>query len=45
MIIKHNISAMNNNRQLGIVKRELADSTKKLSSGYKINSARDAAAY
>ncbi len=44
MIIKHNISAMNNNRQLGIVKGELSDSTKKLSSGYKINSAKDDAA-
>lgn len=39
MIVQHNISAMNANRQLGIVGNNLAKSTEKLSSGYKINRA------
>ena len=37
MIVQHNITSMNANRQLGIVGNNLAKSTEKLSSGYKIN--------
>ena len=44
MIIQHNISSMNTNRQLGIVGGNLAKSTEKLSSGYRINRAGDDAA-
>ena len=44
MVIKHNLSALNANRQLGIVKNSLAKTTEKLSSGYKINRAADDAA-
>lgn len=44
MIIQHNISAINSNRQLGIVTDNLADSTEKLSSGYSINRSADDAA-
>ncbi len=44
MIIQHNIAAFNTNRQLGIVTKNLAKSTEKLSSGYKINRAADDAA-
>ncbi len=44
MIIQHNMSAMNSNRQLGIVGGAQAKSTEKLSSGYKINRAADDAA-
>ena len=39
MIVQHNITSMNANRQLGIVGNNLAKSTEKLSSGYKINRA------
>lgn len=44
MIIQHNITSMNTNRQLGIVGSNLAKSTEKLSSGYRINRAADNAA-
>lgn len=44
MIVQHNMSAMNTNRQLGISTTALADSTEKLSSGYRINRAADDAA-
>jgi flagellin len=44
MIIQHNISAMNANRQLGITQGNLQKSTEKLSSGYRINRAGDDAA-
>lgn len=44
MIIQHNITSMNTNRQLGIVGNNLAKSTEKLSSGYRINRAADDAA-
>ena len=44
MIVQHNISSMNANRQLGIVGGNLSKATEKLSSGYKINRAADDAA-
>lgn len=44
MIVQHNITSMNANRQLGIVGNNLAKSTEKLASGYKINRAADDAA-
>ena len=44
MIIQHNMSAANTNRQLGITRGNLAKSSEKLSSGYKINRAGDDAA-
>lgn len=44
MVIQHNISAMNANRQLGITQGQLQKSTEKLSSGYRINRAGDDAA-
>lgn len=44
MIIQHNISAMNANRQLNITGGALTKSTRNLSSGYKINVAADDAA-
>ena len=44
MIVQHNITAMNANRQLGIVTNNQAKATEKLSSGYKINRAGDDAA-
>lgn len=44
MIVQHNITSMNTNRQLGIVGNNLAKSTEKLSSGYRINRAADDAA-
>ena len=44
MVIQHNLSAFNANRHLGIVAGNLAKSTEKLSSGYKINRAADDAA-
>lgn len=44
MIIQHNISSMNTNRQLGIVGNNLSKSTEKLSSGYRVNRAADDAA-
>ena len=44
MIVQHNITSMNANRQLGIVGNNLVKSTEKLSSGYRINRAADDAA-
>ena len=44
MIVQHNITSMNANRQLGTVGNNLAKSTEKLSSGYRINRAADDAA-
>jgi len=44
MVVQHNLSAMNTNRQLGVTTGALAKSTEKLSSGYKINRAGDDAA-
>ena len=44
MVVQHNLSSMNTNRQLGISTNQLADSTEKLSSGYRINKAADDAA-
>ena len=44
MVVQHNLTAMNANRQLGIVTNNQAKATAKLSSGYKINRAGDDAA-
>ncbi len=44
MVVQHNMTAMNTNRQLGISTGALAKSTEKLSSGYRINRAADDAA-
>jgi len=44
MIIQHNMSAANTNRQLGITNGNLSKSSEKLSSGYRINRAGDDAA-
>jgi flagellin len=44
MVVQHNMSALNANRQLGISTSSLSNSTEKLSSGYKINRAADDAA-
>ncbi len=44
MIVQHNMNAANTNRQLGITTGNLAKSTEKLSSGYRINRAGDDAA-
>ena len=44
MIVQHNMSASNTNRQLGITNGNLQKSTEKLSSGYRINRAGDDAA-
>lgn len=44
MIVQHNLTAMNTNRQLGISTTAMAKSTEKLSSGYRINRAADDAA-
>ena len=44
LTVQHNMTAMNANRQLGISNSNLAKSTEKLSSGYKINRAGDNAA-
>ena len=44
MRIQHNMNAANTNRQLGITTGNLAKSTEKLSSGYRINRAGDDAA-
>lgn len=44
MVVQHNMSAMNANRQLGITTNAQAKSTEKLSSGYRINRAGDDAA-
>lgn len=44
MVVQHNLTAVNTNRQLGITTSGLQKSTEKLSSGYKINRAADDAA-
>jgi len=44
MVVQHNLSAMNTNRQLAITTSAQAKSTEKLSSGYRINRASDDAA-
>ena len=44
MVVQHNITAMNSNRQLGVTTATQAKSTEKLSSGYKVNRAADDAA-
>ncbi len=44
MVVQHNLSAMNTNRQMGTVTNSLSKATEKLSSGYKINRAADDAA-
>jgi flagellin len=44
MIIQHNMTAANTNRQLGITVGNLSKSSEKLSSGYRINRAGDDAA-
>ena len=44
MIIQHNLSALNANRQLNIVQKIGSKSVEKLSSGYRINRAADDAA-
>mgnify|MGYP002512507272 CR=1 FL=1 len=44
MIVQHNITSMNANRQLGIVGGNLSKATEKLASGYRINRAADDAA-
>ena len=44
MVVQHNMSAMNANRNLGVTTGMQAKSSEKLSSGYKINRAADDAA-
>ena len=44
MIVQHNLTAMNSNRQLGVTTSSQAKSSEKLSSGYRINRAGDDAA-
>ena len=44
MVVQHNLTAMNANRQLGITTGQQAKSSEKLSSGYRINRAGDDAA-
>ena len=44
MVVQHNLSAMNTNRQMSGVSSALSKATEKLSSGYKINRAGDDAA-
>jgi len=44
MIVQHNMTALNANRQLGITNGNVAKSTEKLSSGYRVNRASDDAA-
>ncbi len=44
MVVQHNITAMNSNRQLGVTTSGQAKSSEKLSSGYRINRAGDDAA-
>ena len=44
MVVQHNLTAMNSNRQLGITTGAQAKSAEKLSSGYRINRAGDDAA-
>ena len=44
MVVQHNLTAMNSNRQLGVTTNLQAKASEKLSSGYKINRAADDAA-
>ena len=44
MVVQHNLTSMNANRQLGITSKKQAKSSEKLSSGYRINRASDDAA-
>ena len=44
MVVQHNLTSMNANRQLGITTNKQAKSSEKLSSGYRINRASDDAA-
>ena len=44
MVVQHNLTAMNSNRQLSITTGQQAKSSEKLSSGYRINRAADDAA-
>lgn len=44
MVVAHNIAAMNSQRQLSITSNEIAASSRKLSSGYRVNMAADDAA-
>ena len=44
MVVKHNLTAMNSNRMLGLTTAAQAKSTEKLSSGYMVNRAADDAA-
>jgi flagellin len=44
MVVQHNITSMNANRQLGIVGTNLSKASEKLASGYRINRAGDDAA-
>lgn len=44
MVVQHNLTAMNSNRQLGITAKLQAKSSEKLSSGFKVNRAADDAA-
>ena len=44
MVVQHNITAMNSDRQLGITTNVQSKSSEKLSSGYRINRAADDAA-
>ena len=44
MVVQHNLRAMNSNRMLGLTQSQQAQSSEKLSSGYKINRAADDAA-
>lgn len=44
LVVQHNITALNANRQLGITAGQQAKATEKLSSGYRINRAGDDAA-
>ena len=44
MVVQHNLTAMNTNRQLGLTVNSQAKATEKLSSGYRINRAGDDAA-
>lgn len=44
MIVQHNMTALNANRQLGITNTNLSKNTEKLSSGYRVNRAADDAA-
>ena len=44
MVVQHNITSMNANRQLGIVGNNVQKATEKLASGYRVNKAADDAA-